>query len=329
MTLLGTEDPLAGVYGPSQFRAAYVAARRRLDAIAPERRASIVFTVCEELLTAAREAARPWWRNAFRHPMRWQKMYVAWDCLHQLDRAILPLLSREERFALWQSVRTQARHQLGGWRDDAADALIEAGDAAFAAAADGMVAPPRQAGSIDAYLAAPPEAHTDVGTEVLREVMGHLHAQSQSAAMKIDTVSGALPVVFVVLFAAIVGMLWLASAGWLNWLGLDPEQPDVAAAVFLGVLGGSLGGTVSMVLGLGRVNLASCVPDLRLSRITLLIRPLLGAAAAIPVALAANADFVQVNGLSAPMTVFLLSVAAGFAERLFMVLVDRASGKGR
>jgi hypothetical protein len=82
-----------------------------------------------------------------------------------------------------------------------------------------------------------------------------------------------------------------------------------------------------MTLGLGRVDLAGKVPELRLSRITLLVRPLLGATAAIPVSLAANADFIRINGLSAPMTVFLLAVATGFSERMFMALVDRVGGR--
>jgi hypothetical protein len=329
MSFLGTEDPLAGVYGPQRFRAAYVAARRRLDAIAPERRTHGAYTACDELLTAAREAARPWWRNMLRRPTRWQKMYVAWDCLHQFDRAILPLLSRDERAALWATARAEARHKLRGWRDEAVDALIQAGDAAFddTTEIEGASARRRYAGSIDAYLSAPPEAHADAGTASLREVMQHLHTQSQNTFRKIDMVAHALPVLLVVLLLAVGGLLWLAGGNWLDWLGLDPEQPDVAPAVFLGVLGGLLGGVISMVIGLGRVDLASSVPELRLSRITLLIRPLFGAAVAIPVALAANADVVQVNGISAPMTVFLLAIAAGFSERFFLSLIERVGGK--
>lgn len=317
-------DPLEAVYGPARFRAAYVAAARRLAALPSESASHPVYRECESLLKGARESARPWWRNVFRHPTRTQKLYVAWDCLLQFDRAILPLLTHAERAALWQTARAEAREKLGRWRDDAADALIERGDLAFE-----LNAPPktRHAGSIDAYLAAQAAGRADDGTESLRELLQHLHTQSQNTYRKIEMVSSALPWLFVLLLAVVLGVLWLAANNALDWLGLDPERPDVAGAAFIGVLGGLLCGVISMVLGLGKVDLASKVPELRLSRITLLIRPLLGAAAALPVAFAANADFVQINGLSAPMTVFLLAVATGFSERLFMALVDRVGGK--
>lgn len=317
-------DPLDAVYGPARFRAAYVEAARRLAALPSERESASAYGVCESLLKGAREAARPWWRNVFRHPTRFRKLHVAWDCLHQFDRAILPLLTHAERTALWQTARAQAREKLRGWRDAAADALIERGDAAFAL----PDAPkPRRTGSIDAYVAAQASGRVDDGTESLRELLQHLHARSQNTYCRIELVSAVLPLLFVLLLMVVGGVLWLAVNGALDWLGLDPERPDVAGAAFLGVMGGALGGVISMVLGLGRVDLASKVPELRLSRITLLIRPLLGAAAAIPVAFAANADFIQINGLSAPMTAFLLAVATGFSERPFMALVDRVGGK--
>ena len=317
-------DPLEAVYGPARFCSAYVAAARRLAALPSDSASHPVYRECESLLKGAREAARPWWRNVFRQPTRFRQLYVAWDCLQQFDRAILPLLTHAERAALWQTARAEAREKLRGWRDDAADALIERADAAFAL----PDAPrPVQVGSIEAYLAARASGLTDDGTESLRELLQHLHTHSQNTNRKIEMVSAALPLLFVLLLVVVGGVLWLAANGVLDWLGLDPDRPDVAGAAFLAVLGGTLGGVISMVLALGKVDLASKVPELRLSRITLLIRPLLGAAAALPVALAANADFVQINGLSSPMTVFLLSVATGFSERLFMALVDRVGGK--
>lgn len=317
-------DPLDAVYGPARFRAAYVAAARRLAVLPAGCESTPAYRECQSLLKGAREAARPWWRNALRHPTRWRQQTVAWDCLLQFDRAILPLLTHAERTALWQSARAEVREKLRGWRRAAADALIGRGDAAFAM----TVAPkPRQAGSIDTYLVAQDAGFTDDGTEALRELLQHLHTQSQNTYRKIEMVSAVLPWLFVLLLVVVLGVLWLAANGALDWLALDPDHPDVAIAAFVGVLGGLLGGVISMVLGLGKVDLASKVPELRLSRITLLIRPLLGAAAALPVAFAVNADFIQINGLSASMTVFLLAIATGFSERMFMNLVERVGGK--
>lgn len=324
VNLRDPRDPLESVYGPARFRAAYVAAARRLAALPSDRESAPAYAACETLLKGAREAARPWWRNVFRHPTRLRKLYVAWDCLHQFDRTILPLATHAERVALWQTARAEARAKLAGWRDGAAAALIERGDAAF----ESLEAPkPRRAGSIDTYLAAQAGGHADDGTETLRELLQHLHTQSQNTCRKIEMVSAVLPWLFVLLLVVVFGVLWLAFNGALDGLALDPERPDIFGAAFLGVLGGVLGGVISMVLGLGKVNLAAKVPELRLSRITLLIRPLLGAAAALPVAFAANADFIQINGLSASMTVFLLAIATGFSERLFMALVERVGGK--
>ena len=319
------DDPLESVYGPARFRAAYVDAARRLAALPAERAADPAYRACETLLKGAREAAWPWWRNVFRHPTRVRKLYVAWDCLHQFDRAILPLLTHAERAALWHSARAEAREKLAGWRDGAAEALIERGDAAFALA---QAPKPRRAGSIDTYLAAQASGTVDDGTETLCELLQHLHTQSQNTYRKIEMVSAVLPWLFAALLIVVVGVLWLAVNGALDVLALDPERSDVAGAAFLGVLGGMLGGVISMVLGLGKVDLAAKVPELRLSRITLLIRPLLGATAALPVALAANADFIQINGLSASMTVFMLAIATGFSERLFMALIERVGKSG-
>ena len=167
----------------------------------------------------------------------------------------------------------------------------------------------------------------DAATAALRALLQHLHTQSQNTFRKIDMVSAALPWLALLLVAVVGGLLWLAAAGALDWLALDPDQPDVAGAVFLGALGGVVGGVISMTLGLGRVDLAARVPELRLARTALLIRPLLGAAVAIPVALAANAELVRVNGIATPLTIFLFGVAAGFSERLFMSLLDRVSAK--
>lgn len=322
MSFMADKDSVPEISGPERFRAAWLAARTRLDQVPADRRETVAVHTCNRLLGVAQAAARR------RYGVLPPHMSLAWDCLQQFDREMVALLSDEERTALWHSIKPEARRKLEGWRKDAAEVLITAiGENA------GTVARPAAnpaAGSrtthIDAFVAEGPQRLPPPSSALLQELMKHLHTQAQNTYHKIDLLRKLLPWLLVLLAATVVGVVYLSYRGMLGSLGGDIDGQDVFVVLFVGALGGTLGGILSMSLAIGRGDMAQRIPELRLSRLLLAIRPLLGAVAAFPIALLAASGVVQVPSLAPTQAVFMFSVLAGFSERWFLGLIERLGG---
>lgn len=318
MGFMAEQDPVAEVSGPERFRAAWLAARTRYDQLSPDARESATGQACERLLHAAQAAARR------RFGFMPSQMSLAWDCLQQFDREMVTMLDEAQRTALWHSLKPEARRKLDGWRKDAAEVLIAAiGENAGMAAAPASA--PR-ATHIDAFVTDGPQRTPAPSAALLQELMKHLHTQAQNTYHKIDLLRRLLPWLLLLLAATVVGVVYLSYRGMLGSLGGDIDGKDVFVVLFVGALGGILGGILSMSLTIGRSDLAQKIPELRLSRLLLVIRPLLGAVAAFPIALLAASGVVQVPSLAPTQAVFMFSVLAGFSERWFLGLIERLGG---
>lgn len=318
MNFLTEQDPVSQIAGPERFRAAWLAARARLDQLPDDRRGTPAGQACERLLGAAQAAAR---RRGFGFLP--PQMALAWDCLQQFDREMVTLLDESQRIALWHSLKPEARRKLTGWRKDAAEVLIaaigeHAGEPEPAPAMPGPA--PTHIGAFVAgttYRSPPPS------TALLQELMKHLHAHAQNTYHRIELLRRLLPWLFALLAGTVFLVLTLAWLGMLGSLGGDIEGQDVFVVLFIGALGGLLGGVLSMTLALGRGDVAHAFPELRLSRILLGVRPLIGAVAAFPIALLVGSGVLQVPSLAPPQAVFAFCVLTGFSERWFLGLIER------
>jgi hypothetical protein len=320
MSLLTEQDPVSEVAGPERFRAAWLAARTRLDQLPADQRESVAAQTCERLLAAAQSAARR------RYGLLSPQMSLAWDCLQQFDREIVTLLDDGQRLALWHSLKPEARRKLDGWRKDAAEVLIAAiGESAGSTVVE---AAPR-ATHIDAFVTVGPQRVPPPSAALLQELMKHLHAHAQNTYHRVELLRKLLPWLLALLALTVVGVVYLSYRGMLGSLGGDIDGQDVFVVLFVGALGGILGGILSMSLTIGRGDIAQRIPELRFSRLLLAIRPLLGAVAAFPIALLAASGVVQVPSLAPTQAVFMFSVLAGFSERWFLGLIERLGADRR
>jgi len=109
---------------------------------------------------------------------------------------------------------------------------------------------------------------------------------------------------------------------------LKPSESLVAWAndLVLGIAAGALGGVLSMTFSLGRADLKAKIPESRLGGLATSIRPLLGAAVAIPVMAFVRSRYISVHGLEDGLAIFAICFLGGFPERWFLGLMERFEG---
>ena len=217
--------------------------------------------------------------------------YVAWDSLHQFDAEILMALDGPERHARWCMLVSEADEKLKGWRHEAAKALVSL-------VGDQVPAP-----------------------HIVRELHANLVTASQNRQHKLELYQyQSLPSVGKLLWVAVGAAMSfelvvysLKPAGLLPW----------AQALALGIPAGALGGILSTSFSLGRTDLSAKVPEMRLSRLVTLIRPMLGATVAIPIAVLVHSGYLKVAGLEGAPLILALCFLGGFSERWFLSLMER------
>lgn len=216
--------------------------------------------------------------------------YLAWDCIHQFDDELLRGMTQEERKVHWTLLCAEAKEKLkGSWRGDAADSIIKRVPAGEA----------------------PP-------LEVARALQRQLAAAAQNKQHKIDVFErDTLPT----LTAALAGVVVAALA--YGAVLLRGSEDKLALALVLGIAAGGLGGILSMAFSLGRTDVSGKIPEMRLGRQMTSLRPLLGAAVAIPVSLAAHYGYVSIKGLDGYGAVFAFCLLAGFSERWFLGIMSK------
>lgn len=210
---------------------------------------------------------------------------------------MLAAMTQDELRDHWRLLVTEADEKLkGSWRGKGADKLIK---------------------PIDEKQVPPPH--------VVRDVQRQLSTTAQNLQYKLLLLDRSINYAGAVLLVTALGTLGLAAHALSGDSLLAVEQ---ARSLMTGIAAGGLGGLLSMAFSLGRADLKAKIPEMRLSKIVTLIRPLLGAVVAIPVAVLVEADYVSMKGLGKPWSTFAFCFVAGFSERWFMSLMDRfESGK--
>lgn len=221
-------------------------------------------------------------------------LFVAWDCLHQFDDARLEAMEPAERSVHWASLAAEASEKLKGWRAQAAGALV------------------KDVG-----------AKTAPSLVVLRELERQVTAEAQNRQHKIEIYEKrTLPSLIVFL-----GLVVLGFALFYHRTVNNPDASDVLVAwahrLMLGMLAGALGGILSMTFSLGQADLSKKIPDLRYSALVTTIRPLLGAAVAIPVVVIVNSGYVELKGFEPRDALLTFCFIAGFSERWFLGTMEK------
>jgi hypothetical protein len=240
---------------------------------------------CNALMDRAAEAARA------------GQAYIAWDCLQQIERERVPLLSEEQRRAELALVVAESRSHLDGWRQLAAEILATTGSETPGAAA-------------------------------LQALLRNVHAARQERRLRQALVRRQLPVLTTMLVGTVLFFGLWGLLGGFDWLARDDVEITVGMMLVSGVLMGYFGGLVSFAFSWMRTDLSTRGPEQRTLRWLSLARPMIGAAVAVPIVLFFEAGLVNVGEFS-PALVLALCFLGGFTERWFVARIDRLAGGRR
>jgi hypothetical protein len=222
---------------------------------------------------------------------RWfprRRASLAWDCLAQFDRQFIPLMSDDEVRVLWESLKTEADEKLNDHRKKAVKALV--------AITTGTPA-----------------------RETVAEVMRHIHITSQNTYHKIDRLIEQIRYAGLLLFILVVALLAIASSRWFRQMSETLDRSLVT-----GTLLGLTGGVLSLAFTVARTNTRAKIPVMQESIQVAHMRPLIGAAVALPVILILEAEVVTVPQISKTWLIPIACFLAGFSERWFLGLVTGA-----
>ncbi len=204
----------------------------------------------------------------------------------------------DELLATAEILRIEAKSKLRSWRKEAVEALIGA------AGAEGPVNPHR-----------------------LRAAAEVRDEHYQNLYYGLALIRGQWPSLFLILFASLASLLFMSMKGWLPALTAPEVRSDwnmlVAVALF-----GILGQSFSAAVTLARNPLHSRIPELLAHFWMSLLRPAMGAAAALAVFVFILSGVLPLAELNVA-AVYGVSFAAGFSERLVIRAVETVAGKSK
>lgn len=236
-----------------------------------------------------------------------------WKCLQQLDREMLSGANAVELEVQLVSALSEAERKLGRWRGNAVKGALTRWE---------------QSGEVD--VPDPAAGALATRRRLLQEVLFHLHMTHQNLYHNIDKLRvqlwliGAL-VAFLVLF-----VLWLNTCGF--FLPLRQEGPlSFTQLIQLAVLSGFAGGTLSVAFQVARADPTQRIPEVTASFIVTLVRPVVGAAVALPVLFFVESGLLAVGDENRRWLLLSLCFVAGFSERWFLGVVEfmGASARGK
>jgi hypothetical protein len=286
VSVIETIEWTGDVHKPQQvrLRAALLDAQRRLASAKAKLGNSATATAV--LLASAKcvqKAEEEARRSAF---------YSAWDCMHQFDSEMLAAMDAEELDAHWISLMAEGQEKLTGWRSKTAIELI------------------KQFGE-----------KKPVPLAIVRVLQSHLATTAQNRQFKMHLFDQSIPILTGFLLIVVLGVL--GTAIYVKYYGGLLYSQDWASALTLGIAAGALGGLLSMAFSLGRVNMSAKTPDIQLSGLVTSMRPILGAAVAIPVLIFVESKYIRIGGFEPPLSTFAFCFLAGFSERWFLGLMER------
>lgn len=225
-----------------------------------------------------------------------KSFFVAYDCLQQIEREMVALMNESERRAAFAVYRAESAAKLDAWRRDAARSLAEG-------------------------------VNDDVpSVAALQALMRNVHTAQQNRQHKIDLARRQIAALTVLLVAAVVFFGGWALAGGFEWILHEDVEATLAMMLVNGVLFGFLGGLLSAVFGLTKIDRAGCTHDLRGHWTATIARPFVGAAVAIPIAFFLQSGLLNLGNVT-PALDLALCFIGGFSERWFVAQIDRIAGR--
>lgn len=220
---------------------------------------------------------------------------LAWSCLQQVERELVSALDDGQRWALGCLYAEQARERLRGWRAAAAQRLAER-----------VLVPSPSVAALQALMQA-------------------VHAAALEDLQRRRWVDAQLPTMVAIAAASVLLLAVWALLGGFDWLSVESYHVTPGMWMVTGVLFGFFGGVVSMLLRWVGSRRGGRVLELGHPRLLALARPVVGAAAAIPIVLLLQAGLLNLGELS-PAVVLGACFAGGFAERAFVAQIERILG---
>jgi len=284
----------------ARLRAALVEAEARLAWAEAAGGDALRAGLCRELLSQARSAAVS--AGLWTAQAR---EYFAWDCLAQFDRQMLYLTDDESLVAIWLSVRAEAQEKCSGHRKKAVADIAQQVETA------GLTRPAVEA------------------------VMQHLQTTSQNLYHKIGRLQQQIFWAGWLLLALMLFVLVGASHGLFAAYG-----PDFDSKIALGTVIGWVGGVLSVAFTVTNADEQTKIPKLVSSFRVSLVRPLIGAALALPVVLIVDSGLITIGKIDPKWVLAIACLLAGFSERWFLGVMtglekqgalkgDKEAGHGR
>lgn len=225
-----------------------------------------------------------------------EHMDGGWKILLEAARMEIPALGRGELNARAEALRYEAEEKLGSWRKNAVVNLLR------------------------------PFEEDDGDLEKRRDRLALAtwirDEDSQNHTYKIGLLRRQLTILGTIILAVVLEIWWLVRSQALplgETITRDPKITSSAEILSLVILFGTLGGASSAAISTARMRTKARIPEQLVHWRVTVIRPLLGAAAAI----LAYVLFLSSGAFQANVgTLLLFAFAAGFSERL----VFRATG---
>ena len=158
----------------------------------------------------------------------------------------------------------------------------------------------------------------------LQEALEHIQTQSQNTYRKIDLLKHQLALLSGVLGVLIFVIVLLANWGHLH--AFDAKSEDWLG---LAVLFGLMGGALSAMFTVTHTPKGKKIPDELRNGPLILVRPLLGGAAAIPIYVFMRSGLIEFTTIESELAPILaLGFIGGFSERWFLKKIRQISGNG-
>jgi hypothetical protein len=262
----------------ARLKAAIVDAEARLQWAKAAGRDAVRTRLCDELLEQARVAVKS--------TRLWNgdsREFFAWDCIAQFDRQMLHLVDEQDLRPIWLSLLAEAQEKCSGHRKQAVAEIARQVD------------------------------NGGLTRSAVETVLQHLQTTSQNQYYKIGRLKQQIIWAGWVLLILILLVLYWASRGLFEVYG-----PGLGSQVALGTLLGWVGGVLSVALSVTSADEKAKIPKLVSSFRVSLVRPLIGAALALPVILVVNSGLIQIGGVDQKWVAAIACLLAGFSERWFL-----------
>jgi len=220
---------------------------------------------------------------------------VAYDCLFQLERELVATMDESERRAALAIYRAEGNAIPDRWRREATLELVGRGNEAPSVAS-------------------------------LQALMRIVHGAWLREKYRAELGRRQITALSVLLIAAVVFFSGWALVGGFEWIQHDDVEVTLAMMLVNGVLFGFLGGLLSVVFDLPRRAAKERAAELREGWASTIVRPFVGAAVAIPIALFLQSGLLNLGDVT-PAFDLALCFVGGFCERWFSTPLDRLADR--